>query len=379
MATPTTDWTTPSLFSSKNELETPVLTVDLDTMEDNLREYANFAETHDVRLRSHVKTHKNAEIARLQSQISNGGGIVCQTISEAEVMAKNGLEDIYLSYTVVSERKLHRLVWLARKLERFATTVDSIDNIEPLQTVASEHDVPIDVVLEIDVGLNRTGVSPGEPALEVARFIQEQSHVELCGILAYEAHVKGDAATRDEYEQECMAAMDVAEGTVDLLEAEGIPVEEVKVGGTATSKYSGKHPVVTEINPGMYPFMDVGELKHRPFDIRKDDCAATVVSTVISKPTEDRAVVNAGSKTLSLDKPQMPVPKNRDDINYANASEEHGWIDTSDSEEPIEVGDRLEFIVPHVCTTINLHDTIVGVRDGTVEEIWPVQARGKVR
>jgi 3-hydroxy-D-aspartate aldolase len=150
------------MFSSKDDLETPVLTVDLDTMEDNLREYANFAETHNVRLRSHVKTHKNAEIARLQNQISNGGGIVCQMLSEVEVMAKNGLEDIYLSYTVVSERKLHRLVWLAQKLERFTTTVDSIDNIEPLQTVANEHDVPIEVVLEIDVGLNRTGVPPGK-------------------------------------------------------------------------------------------------------------------------------------------------------------------------------------------------------------------------
>jgi D-serine deaminase-like pyridoxal phosphate-dependent protein len=113
--------------------------------------------------------------------------------------------------------------------------------------------------------------------------------------------------------------------------------------------------------------------------VRKADCAATIVTTVISVPDEDRLVVDGGSKTFSLDKAAMPVPKNRDDIEYANASEEHGWIDTSDAEESFQVGDRLEFIVPHVCTTINLHDLLVGVRDGRVEELWEVQARGKVR
>lgn len=163
------------------------------------------------------------------------------------------------------------------------------------------------------------------------------------------------------------------------IRAAGIPVEEVKVGGTATSRYSASHPVVTEINPGMYPFNDVGELELRPWEVCKDDCAASVLTTVISVPDEDRLVVDGGSKTFSLDKPQLPVPKNRDDIAYVNASEEHGWIDTSESDEAFEVGDRLAFIVPHVCTTVNLHDHIVGVRNGEVADLWAVQARGKVR
>ncbi|KPN32353.1 putative amino acid aldolase or racemase [Halolamina pelagica] len=129
----------------------------------------------------------------------------------------------------------------------------------------------------------------------------------------------------------------------------------------------------------MYPFNDVGELELRPWEVSKDDCTATVLTTVISVPDDDRLVVDGGSKTFSLDKPQLPVPKHRDDIEYVNASEEHGWIDTSESEASFEVGDRLEFIVPHVCTTINLHDLIVGVRDGEVADLWEVQARGKVR
>lgn len=379
MPTPTTADLQPSLYESTAGMETPALLVDLDTMDANIRDYAAFAADNGIRLRSHVKTHKNAEIARRQHKFSDGGGIACQTLGEVEVMAKNGLDDVYLSYQVVGERKLRRLVWLAQKLDRFATTVDGPGNVHPLQAVAADHDVTIDVILEIDVGVGRTGVAPGRPALEMANFVADQPNLNFRGILAYEAHVKSQAETRAEYEKYCTAAMDRAQETVELLESEGVSVEEVKVGGTATSKYSGTHPVVTEINPGMYPFMDVGELEHRPFDVEKDDCAATVLTTVISKPAADRAVVDAGSKTLSMDKPQYPVPKHRDDIEYVNASEEHGWLDVSDAEDPVEVGDRLEFIVPHVCTTINLHDTIVGVRNGRVEELWDVQARGKVR
>lgn len=379
MPTPTIAETRPTLGTPKGEIETPALLVDLDTMEANVREYVSFAEANDVRLRSHVKTHKNAELANRQSEYGGESGVVCQTLSEAEIMAKNGIDDVYLSYMVVGGRKLERLVRLSEKLDRFATTVDGPGNIEPLQEAAAGRGEDVDVILEVDVGLHRTGVAPGEPTLETARFVREQSNLNLRGLLAYEAHVKSEAETQAEYETYCTEAMDRVQETVDLLESEGIPVPEVKVGGTATSKYSGRHPVVTEINPGMYPFMDVGELEHRPFEVDRADCAATVVSTVISAPSEDRAVVDAGSKTLSMDTSQLPVPKYRDDVAYVNASEEHGWLDTTDSDDSIAVGDRIEFIVPHVCTTVNLHDTIIAVRDGHVEDLWPVQARGKVK
>jgi D-serine deaminase-like pyridoxal phosphate-dependent protein len=173
--------------------------------------------------------------------------------------------------------------------------------------------------------------------------------------------------------------MDEAGRVVERIEGAGIDVPEVRAGGTATSWYSGTHPVVTEINPGMYPFNDVGEIRARPWAVSRDDCAATVLTDVISVPGEDRVVVDAGSKSLSLDGPHSPVPKRRDDVAYANASEEHGWIDTSASGESFAVGDRLEFVVPHVCTTVNLHDVLVGVRDGHVADVWEVQARGKVK
>lgn len=369
----------PDLYQPVAELETPSLVVDLDVMERNIREFVAFADENDVTLRSHVKTHKNADIAALQQRMSDGGGVMCQTLGETEIMARNGLSDVYLSYQVVGERKLDRVVWLSEKLDSFATTVDARGNIEPLQTKAAERDTEVGVLLEIDIGLGRTGAPPGEKAVELAAEINQSSHLDFRGLLAYDAHVKAAASTRSDFQELCWGAMETTQETVELIEDAGISVDEVEAGGTATSKYCGKHPVVTEINPGMYPFNDVGELELRPFDISKGDCAAMVISTVISAPSDDRVVVDAGSKTLSLDKPQMPVARNRDDIEYANASEEHGWIDTSESSRSFEIGDRIEFIVPHVCTTINLHDTIVGVRDDRVEELWDVQARGKVK
>jgi D-serine deaminase-like pyridoxal phosphate-dependent protein len=379
MPTPTPADAGPELYDRISELETPALVVDLDAMDRNVALFTEFAEDHDVRLRSHVKTHKIPELAHLQHERSDGGGILCQKPSEAEVMAAGGIDDIYLSYQVVGERKLDRLVALSEKVEEFATTVDSPGNVLPLQDAAARHDATVHAVLEVDPGMGRTGVPLGEAAVEMAELVDEQPNLVLDGIMSYEAHVKSDADTESELARLCAEMMDATQETVDRIEDAAIPVEEVKVGGTATSRYSGTHPVVTEINPGMYPFNDVGELRNRHWEVEKADCAATVIATVISAPTGDRAVCDAGSKTISMDTSRMPVPKYRDDVEYVNYSEEHGWLDTSAVPGGLDVGDRVEFIVPHVCTSINLHDTLLGVREGRVEEIWNVQARGKVR
>jgi len=378
MTTWTADEMGPRLGEPVDELETPVLLADIDAMDRNIREYAAVADEHDVALRSHVKTHKNAELAAREVELTGDSGICCQTLGEVETMARNGIDDVYLSYQVVGESKLDRLCWLAGKVDSLATTVDSAATIDMLQDAAARNDRTLHAVLEIDMGLHRTGVDPDD-AVGLATRIADAEDLAFDGILAYDSHVKSEASTEGEFEDGCWEAMALAEAVVDAIEAAGVAVGEVKVGGTATSRYSCRHPVVTEINPGMYPFNDVGELRLRPWEVSKADCTATVLTTVISVPEEDRLVVDGGSKTFSLDKPQMPVPKHRDDIEYVNASEEHGWIDTSDSDETFEVGDRLEFIVPHVCTTINLHDLIVGVRDGQVADMWAVQARGKVR
>jgi D-serine deaminase-like pyridoxal phosphate-dependent protein len=364
------------LYESTDELETPAAVVDLETMERNVADYVSFAEANDVSLRSHTKTHKIPDLAHMQHR-RTGGGIVCQTLSEVEVMAQNGIDDVYLSYSVVEPSKLDRLVWLSRKLDAFATTVDCRGNTDPLQNAANRHDATVEAILEIDLGYERTGVSP-DRAVDLARWIVEAPNLEFGGVMAFEAHVKADAASRADLKRGCQRAMDELAAVVDEIEDAGIPVADVKVGGTATSKFSGTHPVVTEINPGMYPFNDTGELAVRSYELDKRDCAVTVLATVISKPTDDRVIVNAGSKSISMDTDRLPIPRHRDDLVYYRASEEHGWVETS-ADADVEVGDRIEFIVPHVCTTINLHDTLVGARNGTVQEVWEVQGRGKVR
>lgn len=378
MPVPTSAELSPRLGDLIDEIETPAAVVDLDVMDRNIEEYVTFAETHDVRLRSHVKTHKIPALAHIQNRRSGGGGIVCQTLSEAEVMAQGGLTDIYLSYMVVGERKLDRLVRLSEKVDAFGTTVDGPGNIDPLQDAAARRGATVTAVLEIDLGYGRTGVVPDE-AVNLAERIVESPNLTFGGVMAFEAHVKAAAETHDDYERLCRSAMDELAETVEEIDAAGISVPDVKVGGTATSKFSGTHPVVTEINPGMYPFNDTGELTARPFEVTKSDCAATVISTVISAPTDDRIIVDAGSKAISMDTDRMPLPKNREDLRYYRASEEHGWIDASEATDVPSVGDRIEFIVPHVCPSINLYDTLVGVRNGEVAEIWDVAARGKVK
>jgi D-serine deaminase-like pyridoxal phosphate-dependent protein len=377
MPVPTATDSKPDLYTAVDDIETPAIVVDLDVMKRNMEWYAGFAEEHAVSLRSHTKTHKIPEIAHWEHGRTSGG-IVCQTLSEVEVMAQAGLDDIYLSYMVVGDSKLDRLVNVSQKLDAFATTVDGPGNINPLQAAAADHDTTVDAVLEIDIGLERVGVAP-EDAPGMAQYLADQPNVNFAGVMAYEGHLGYGDKTEADYERECAAAMDEVEATVDRIEDAGVEVAEVKVGSTPTSLHSGKHPVVTEINPGMFPFMDARliEVPH----IEKEDCALGVLTTVISAPADDRVVVDAGSKSVSLETDYDPLVS--DDAHagarYYNASEEHGWIDVGDYAADFEVGDRLEFIPPHVCPTINLHDTLVGVRDGIVESVWSVQGRGKVK
>ncbi len=382
MTTPTATDLKPELGAPIDGIETPAVVVDLDVMDRNVAAYADFADEHDVTLRSHTKTHKVPAIAHRQAEVGGGGGIVCQTLSEAEVMAAAGIDDIYLSYMVVGERKLDRLIALSERLDHFATTVDGPGNLDPLQAAAARHDVTVNVVLEVDVGLGRVGVRPGEPAVELAERIAAAPNVRLDGVMGYEGHVAyGDdpPATEAELERRSLACMDDLAETVAAIEDAGIEVGDVGVGSTATARYSGTHPIVSEIHPGMYPFMDA-HLAALP-GIEKRDCALSVHSTVISAPSDDRVIVDAGSKSISLELDVDPQYAGEDDdaIRYVNASEEHGWIDVRDLDRGLSVGDRLAFIPPHVCPTINLHDTLIGVRDARVETVWSVQGRGKVK
>jgi 3-hydroxy-D-aspartate aldolase len=366
----------PRIGERIERIETPAVVVDLDTMEQNVDSFVSFAQDHDVTLRSHAKTHKNAALARMQDRRTNGG-IICQTLEEVEYMAENGLDDIYLTHMIVNDSKLRRLVQLSQELSVFQTTVDGRGNVDPLQEITAELDEIVSVVLEVDLGLERVGVGSIDDARELAAHIRSCSHLELVGVMGFEGHINAEVSSETEYERRCREAMDNLERYVNALRDDGHTITDVKVGSTGTSKHSGRHPVVTEINPGMYPFNDAN-LLHWAGPVTKDDCALTVLTTVVSEPTRDRVIVDAGSKTMSFDVDQMPVPADRSDLEYYDYSEEHGFASTADASD-VTVGDRLSFIPPHVCTTINLHDRFYGVRDGRIEEVYDVGARGALR
>lgn len=373
MVNPTFTDMRPELGQSVTDLETPVVVADLDAMERNLERFRELADAHGVTVRSHTKAHKTPAIARRQEEVFDGG-VLCQTLSEAEVMARYGIEDVLLVCPVVSEEKLDRLCWVADHVDHFATLADERAHIAPLQVAAARNDTTVTVVLEVDVGLGRLGVETGDAAVDLGQFVREQSGLAFEGILGHDGHAPYIASTDDELEELCAGIAADLEATVDALEGAGIPVERVTSGASATAPLMAAEDVVTELDPGRYIFNDATLLEQGAVD--RADCGATVLTTVIGRPTEDRAIVDAGSKTLSYVDGPDPVPVGRDDVSFYRKSSEHGFVDVS-GDDDVAVGDRLEFVVPNLWAVANLHDTLPGVRDGRVEEVWHVAARGK--
>lgn len=376
MSIPTFSDARPRLGEAKADLETPVVVADLDGVERNLVRYTDLADDHDVGLRVHTKAHKIPELARWQQEL-RPDGVLCQKLGEAEVMVRDGIDDILLVCPVVSESKLERVIWVAERCEQFTMMVDGPSNVDPLDDVAGRNGSTIDVVMEVDAGLRRMGVMPGDEAVTFGEHIDSLEHVSLHGILGHDAHLPFIAEDEAHLEELCADTAATLGETADRLEREfGFEDLEVTTGASATAPYMAKQPAVTELDPGRYVFNDVDTLLRAPH-VEKRDCTLTVVTTVIAKPDVDRAICDAGSKTISYntDAPD-PVPVGRDDVGFPGRSSEHGHLDISDAPD-VEVGDRLEFVVPNAYGPINLHDTIPAVRDGEVRELWNVEARGK--
>ncbi|HLO31655.1 MAG TPA: D-TA family PLP-dependent enzyme [Anaerolineales bacterium] len=346
-----------------DELETPVPVVDIERMEANIARLQAYLDEHKIANRPHVKTHKIPAIAKLQME-AGATGITCQKLSEAEVMADAGLDDIFIPYNIVGESKLKRLMGLAARIH-VSVTADSAFVVHGLSHAAKEADLSLTVLIECDTGAHRCGVqSPGEAA-ELARLIGGLPNLHFGGLMTYPTNEHLD---------------DFVRGTRALLKDDRLPIERVSGGGTPCMWQAHTHPELTEHRAGIYVYGD--RISLRSGAVTLDTCALRIFTTVVSRPTRERAILDAGNKTLSSDLHglegygyicEYPEAK------LYTLSEEHGHVDFSACAHKPEIGERVSIIPNHCCTVTSLFDEFVGMRAGQVEVTWRVAARGAVR
>ncbi len=355
------------------EVDTPSLLIDLDAYERNVERMACCVADAGLRLRPHAKTHKSVDIAN--HQIARGAvGICCQKVSEAEVMVRGGVGDVLISNQVVTPRKIVRLAVLATRA-RVLVCVDDAGNIDELSAAAQRHRARIEVLVELDVGAGRCGVRPGEPALSLARRGAAAGGLTFAGLQAYQGkaqHVR-DFAERKALVDEAIAQV---AHTVALLKVEGLDCDIVTGAGTGTYRFEAASSVYNELQCGSYIFMDADYQRVRMENGRGIDefeNSLFIYTTIMSKAKPERAVCDAGLKAQSVDS-GLPVIFGRQDVEYVQASDEHGVI--SDPDNRLRLGEKLYLVPGHCDPTVNVHDWYVGVRNGRVEAVWPVSARG---
>lgn len=360
------------------ELETPSVIIDLDVMDQNLSRMAQYSRSHNLKLRPHTKSHKIPELAKRQLA-SGASGITVAKIGEAEVMLEAGITDILIAYPLVGREKARRL---ARIAERAALTV-SLDSIEAAKAISQEvskQNVSINILVELDVGFRRCGVGSENEALSLAQNICELPGLRFQGLMFFPGHFQVTSAERAALLVPVNAFLD---RTLEKFEKARVPCPTVSGGSTPTACESHLFHGVNEIRPGMYIFNDrnmMGIGIASP-----QDCALSIVATVVSTSVSGRAIIDAGSKTFSSDRHLagdgrgFGIVREDADAELEAMSEEHGHLNISRSKRPYRVGDRLTVIPNHVCSTVNMHNEIYGVRNGKVEEVFTVAGRGKVR
>ena len=342
------------------EVDTPALLLDLDAMERNLAKMARFFSAGPTRLRPHYKNHKSPDLARCQ--INAGAiGMTCATLSEAEVLVSNGIANILISSELAGDRKIGRFIELARCADVKAV-VDNPKEVAAIGAAGRAKGCRLGVLVNVNVGQNRTGAKPGEHVLDLARKVLAEGLL-FRGLMGYEGHV---AHQVEGPEKE--SAYDLAMGTLmncrRLLEQNGIPVDIISTGGTGTHHLTPRFPGITEFQAGSYLVMDT-EYTNTCKDFER---ALTVLGTVISKTEGERVVVDAGLKSISGEH-GMPVVKAREGLRLRRLNAEHGIIDLLDPTAAPAVGDTIEIWVHYSDATVNLHERMYGIRNGEVERM----------
>lgn len=353
----------------KCDIDTPALVIELPAMEDNIAKMADFARAQRIGLRPYIKTHKSTDLA--QKQMAAGAiGIGCATVEEAEVMAAAGIKDILIGNQVIGPAKIARLIRLARDT-RIMVAVDDYCNVDVISTAAQAAAVEIRILVEVDIGAHRCGVTPGENALKLARYITAAG-LEFRGFMGYESHLQLIDNTAERASQVTEQVGKLID-TAQAAKSAGLRAEIVSAAGTLTYKETGRLAGITEIQPGTYIFLD-----NRYYAKQKDfKRALTILTTVISHPVDNYIVVDAGSKALSQDG-GMPEVKDLPSAKLTRMWEEHGKIELVESTPELKVGDKIEIFPSHVCTTVNLYGKFYAVRNNRVEAIWEISTRSKL-
>jgi D-serine deaminase-like pyridoxal phosphate-dependent protein len=360
--------------TSQGELDTPALLIDLDLLEKNTTALFSEAAAIGISVRPHLKTGKTPVLAHALLR-AGAQGICVSKLGEAEVMVAAGIEDVLITTELVGPAKLARLMGLVRRHPQVKVVVDSLAGAEALAAAAASWGVTLPVLVEINVGQDRSGISPGAPAVALAESTTRLPALRLLGVQGYEGHLQH---VRDAGERERLsaAAMDQLTGTVAAMRADGLDPTIVTTGGTGTWQYCARYRAagVTEVQPGSFIFMDVD---YRNAIGNRYANALSVLATVISRPAPTRAVVDAGLKCLSTDSGN-PEPKDLPGVTYRPGGDEHGILTWDEETDPgLKVGDKLELIPSHCDTTINLFDCYLALRSGRLEAVWSIDCRGR--
>ncbi len=355
-----------------DELDTPALLVDLDTMEANIRHMASFIGRHGVNWRPHTKGVKVPAIAK-QELAAGAFGVTCAKLGDAEAMAAAGVDNILIANQVVGTRKIERLVALVQRGTTVLVAVESLGNALALDAAATAQGVSVNVLVEVNVGMDRCGLPPHEPAVAFARRIHELSGLTLRGVMAWEGHT-GRIEDPEEKKRGIEAAVGLLVATAEQCRAAGLPCDIVSCGGTLTYHHTATLPGVTEVQAGGGIFCDM-QYRSRGVD---HPIALSLLATVVSRPTRQRIIMDSGFKAFG--QPVInPHPRDIEDVTSLSLSAEHGKIELDVPNDSVQVGDKIVIYAGYGDMTVFLHDEMYGIRDGRVETVWPVFPRSNFR
>ena len=362
----------------KDDLDTPALIVDIDKLQHNISDMADFAVANNIRLRPHAKTHKTPQIGLMQLE-AGAAGLTVAKLSEAEVFMGAGCNEILVAYPLVGAGKHRRLVELCERAN-ITTVADHPEIAVSLARSMQANGVELPVMVEVDTGLRRCGVLPGQPALDLALQIARLPGLRFAGLLTHEGHAQL-AGTPEKVRVTGLSAGEMMAETAELMRRSGLEVPIISVGLTATAKITATVAGVSETRPGIYVFYDRSEVLHQV--VTPDRCAARVLATVATRPVADRIILDAGTKALASDKAGISPPVaghgivvGHADWDLKSLSEEHGAV-AIPPDDPVVIGERVEIIPNHICPVVNLFDAMYITRGDEVIDQWTVAARGR--